>query len=145
VGVLIDASVLIGYERGAVELEARLAGREEESFFLSMITVSELLHGVHRAGDDRVRRAKRSAFVEAVIDRFPLLPVDLPTARAHAALWAELSAAGRLIGAHDLWLGAAALAHDLALATTNVREFERVPGLAVEDWSAPPMPPSAGS
>jgi tRNA(fMet)-specific endonuclease VapC len=138
VAVLIDASVLIGYERGGVDLEARVRGREDESFFLSMITVSELLHGVHRAGDDRVRRARRSAFVEAVIDRFPLLPVDLPTARAHAALWAELAAAGRLIGAHDLWLAAVALAHDLVLATTNVREFQRVPALTVEDWSTPP-------
>lgn len=136
--VLIDASILIGYERGGVELEAWVRGREDESFFLSMITVSELLHGVHRAGDDRVRRARRSAFVEAVIDRFPLLPVDLPTARAHAALWAELAAAGRLIGAHDLWLAAAALAHDLVLATSNVREFQRVPALTVEDWSTPP-------
>lgn len=136
--VLIDASVLIGYERGGVELEARVRGREDESFFVSVITVSELLHGVHRAGDDRVRRARRSAFVEGVIDRFPLLPVDLPTARAHAALWAELAAAGRLIGAHDLWLAAAALAHDLVLATTNVREFQRVPALIVEDWSTPP-------
>jgi tRNA(fMet)-specific endonuclease VapC len=139
VGILIDASVLVARERGGDGggngLEARVAGREDEPFFLSVITVSELLHGVHRAGDDRVRRAKRSAFVEAVIDRFPLLAMDLPTARAHAELWADLAAAGRLIGAHDLWLAATAVAHDLTLATLNVREFRRVPGLAVEDWS----------
>jgi tRNA(fMet)-specific endonuclease VapC len=135
VGVLIDASVLIAHERGAVDLEARVSGREDEPFLLSVVTASELLHGVHRAGDDRVRRARRSAFVEAVLDRFPLLSVDLPTARAHAALWSDLAVAGRLIGPHDLWLAAAALAHDLALATANVREFGRVPGLAVEDWS----------
>jgi len=133
-GVLIDASVLIDWERGRRDLDARLAGREEEPFFLSMITVSELLHGVHRAGD-RTRRAHRSAFVEAVIDRFPLLAVDLPTARAHAELWAELAASGGLIGAHDLWLAAAARAHGLVLATANARDFDRVPGLDVENWS----------
>ncbi len=126
--------MLIDWERGRRDLEERLADREEEPFFLSVITVSELLHGVHRAGD-RTRRAHRSAFVEAVVDRFPLLAVDLPTARAHAELWAELASAGALIGAHDLWLAAAARAHGLTLATANVRELGRVPGLDVEDWS----------
>jgi tRNA(fMet)-specific endonuclease VapC len=136
VGVLIDASVLIEHERGRLDLAARVRGREEAPFFLSVVTVSELLHGVHRA-DSRVRRGKRSAFVEGVIERFPLLPVDLPTARLHAELWADLSGQGRLIGAHDLWLAAAALAHGLTLATANLREFGRVPGLDVEDWSKP--------
>jgi tRNA(fMet)-specific endonuclease VapC len=133
-GVLIDATVLIEWERGALDPAARARGREDEPFFLSMITVSELLHGVHRVGH-RTRRARRLAFVEAVIDRFPLLPVDLPTARTHAEVWADLASRGRLIGPHDLWLAAAALAHGLTLATANVREFERVPGLVVEDWS----------
>lgn len=133
-GLLIDASVLIEHERGRIDLDGRVAGREEEPFFLSVITVSELLHGVHRA-DTPVRRARRSAFVESVVDRFPLLPADLPTARIHAELWADLARGGRLIGAHDLWLAAAALAHGLALATTNVRDFGRIPGLDVEDWS----------
>jgi tRNA(fMet)-specific endonuclease VapC len=134
VGVLIDASVLIAHERRAVDLSARVAGREDEPFFLSVVTVSELLHGVHRA-DDAVRRAKRSAYVESVVDRFPILPIDLPTARVHAGLWAELARSGRLIGAHDLWLAAAALAHGLTLATANLREFGRVPGLDVEGWA----------
>lgn len=133
-GVLIDASVLIAWERGGLEVPAT-EGREDDPFLLSMITVSELLHGVHRARQ-RLQRARRSAFVEAVIDRFPLLPVDLPTARAHAQLWADLTVRGEMIGPHDLWLAAAAIAHDLSLVTTNVREFGRIPGLRLEDWSA---------
>lgn len=77
----------------------------------------------------------RSAFVEAVIDRFPLLRLDLPTARLHAELRAELGSASTPIGSHDLWLGASCLAHDLALATSKVRELHRTWGLRVEDWS----------
>jgi tRNA(fMet)-specific endonuclease VapC len=133
VGVLIDASVLI--EHGRVNLERHLAGREQEEFFLSVITASELLHGVHRAADPNVR-ARRSAFVEAVLERFPLLPVDLAIARAHAQLWAGLMAEGRLIGPHDLWLGATCLAHGLTMVTANVREFMQVPGLAVVSWAS---------
>jgi tRNA(fMet)-specific endonuclease VapC len=75
--------------------------------------------------------------VEGVIDHLPLLNVDLPTARVHAEIWSGLAAEGRLIEAHDLWLAATCLAHDLTLVTVNLREFGRVSGLDVEDWSRP--------
>jgi len=133
VAVLIDASVLIEHERRRLDLDRHLAQRQQEEFFLSVITVSELLHGVHRAVQLEVR-AKRSAFVEALLERFPLLPIDLATARAHAQVWAELAVAGRIIGPNDLWLAATGLAHGLIMVTANVREFARIPGLAVEVW-----------
>jgi tRNA(fMet)-specific endonuclease VapC len=77
--VLIDASILIEVERGRLELEPHVAQRPEEEFFLSVITASELLHGVHRALQAEVR-TKRAAFVEGILERLPLLPVDLATA-----------------------------------------------------------------
>ena len=134
-GILIDASVLIDYERGRLQLDEKLAVRDDEEFFLSAVTASELLHGVHRARDASMR-ARRSAMVELVLDRFPLLPIDLPTARIHAQLGAELASSGMMIGPNDLWLAAAALAHGLSLVTGNVREFGRVSGLVVERWSS---------
>ena len=132
--VLIDASILIEAERGRLELEPHVARHEDEEAFLSVITASELLHGVHRATRADVR-AKRSAFVEGILERFPLLPVDLACARAHAQLWTELRQAGTIIGPHDLWLAATCVAHGLTMVTANMREFARVPGLAVEVWS----------
>ncbi len=135
-GVLIDTSVLIEFERGRLNLEPHLGGRGQEEFYLSVITASELLHGVHRAVDSQIRM-KRSAFVEALLERFPLLPVDLASARTHAQVWAELAGAGKMIGANDLWIAATALAHGLTMVTANVREFERVPGLVVEIWAEP--------
>jgi tRNA(fMet)-specific endonuclease VapC len=137
VAVLIDASILIEHERGRLDLAQHLAHRQQEEFFLSVVTASELLHGVYRAAQPEVR-AKRSAFVEAILERFPLLPVDLATARAHAQVWAELAATGKMIGPHDLWLAAACLAHGLTMVTANRREFARVPGLVVEVWGRPP-------
>ena len=132
--VLIDASILIDAERGRLELEPHVARRHDEESFLSVITASELLHGVHRATQPDVR-AKRSAFVEGILERFPLLSVDLACARAHAQIWAELRKAGTIIGPHDLWLAATCVAHGLTMVTANIREFERVPGLTVEVWS----------
>lgn len=134
-GILIDASILIESERGRLDLRDKPVGREDEEFFLSVVTASELLHGVHRARDAGIR-AKRSAFVEAALERFPLLPIDLATARTHAQLWAELSSTGRPIGPHDLWLAASCVAHGLVMVTANLREFTRVPGLQVESWLA---------
>jgi predicted nucleic acid-binding protein len=134
-GVLIDASVLIDQERGRLDLEKKVMGREDEPFFLSVITASELLHGVHRASDPGVR-ARRSAFVEGVLGSFPLLPIEIATARMHASLWADLVAKGQPIGPHDLWLAASCLTHGLNLVTSNLREFRRVQGLEVEDWSS---------
>ena len=58
--------VLIGAERGRPRLEGHLGGREDEEFFLSVITASELLHGVHRAGEPGIR-ARRAAFVEGLL------------------------------------------------------------------------------
>jgi tRNA(fMet)-specific endonuclease VapC len=134
VGVLIDASVLIDAERGRVDLAARVAPRRDEEAFLSVVTASELLHGVHRARTPE-QRARRSAFVEGVLSSFPLLDVDLATARAHARVWADMAAAGIAVGPHDLWLAATCIAHDLVLVTGNLREFERVPGLRLEAWA----------
>lgn len=132
-GVLIDASILIEAERGRLTLASHVARRSEEESFLSVVTASELLHGVHRAATP-ARRANRSAFVEGVLERFPLLEIDLATARAHARVWADLAATGSMIGPHDLWLAASCIAHGLTMVTANVREFERVPGLDVEVW-----------
>ena len=132
-GVLIDSTVLIAHERGRLDLPEKLARHEDEEFFISVITASELLHGVHRAQDSKIR-TQRSALVEAVLERFPILQVDLATARIHSRVWADLASAGLVIGPHDLWIAATAIAHGLTLVTSNLREFRRVTGLNVEQW-----------
>lgn len=133
VGLLIDTSTLIDAERGRIAFERHLEHYGDERVFLSVITVSELLHGVHRATQPEVQ-AKRSAFVEALLQRFPIVPIDVAIARAHAQLWAALEAQGTRIGAHDLWLAATGIARDMTLVTANVREFSRVPGLRIAVW-----------
>jgi predicted nucleic acid-binding protein len=129
----MDTSILIAFERGQLDVAARVAGREAEEVFLSVISASELLHGAHRATDLAIR-ARRLAFVEAVLARFPVLEVDLEVARAHAVLWSTLAQRGEMIGVHDSWIAATCIARDLTLVTGNTREFNRVPGLAVENW-----------
>ena len=102
----------------------------DEPVALAAITASELLAGVQRA-DSIQRRARREAFVEAIIDLVPVLPIDLRVARIHAGIWAQLMAAGHTIGAHDMLIAATALAYGYSILTDNVREFHMVPGLSV--------------
>ena len=127
---LVDTSVLVDAERSGLEEQSLSAVEHEQELSISVITVSELLHGVHRAVGDRVR-SRRLAFVEGVLARLEPIPIGPEVARIHAEVWAQLESAGAIIGAHDLWIAATALAHGLTVMTTNVSEFERVPGLSV--------------
>lgn len=126
--VLIDTDLLIDLERGVGTREVEeLLGDEERA--ISVITVSELLHGALRATG--ARRTRRRAFVEHLLGELQALPITEPIARVHAEIWAQLADRGAVIGAHDLWIAATALAHGLGVATRNAADFERVAGLRV--------------
>jgi len=129
VGLMVDANVFIHAERRGVPIDLSF-GEPSEDVFISVVTVSELLMGVHRADSD-ARRKRRSAFVEAILAGVSVLDFTVAVARRHAHLYAELAKQGRLIGAHDMIIAATALHHDLSLLTENVEEFSRVPGLHV--------------
>ena len=128
---LIDSSVFIALERRGLRLGALAASLPDDRVALASITASELLAGVHRA-DSPARRLRREAFVEAIMALVPVLPFDLRAARIHAQVWAGLVAVGQTIGTHDLLIASIALANGYGVLTDNLRDFERVPGLAVE-------------
>jgi predicted nucleic acid-binding protein len=130
-GVVLDTSVLIEAERRGFEIDKFTENREDEIFGLSVITVAELLHGVHRA-DSTKRRLKRSAYVEKVIELFPVYVFEISIARIYSELWSDLSRKGIQIGAHDLIIGSTALSLGFSVATYNMRHFERIEGLEIE-------------
>ena len=130
-GIILDTSILISAERNKMNMDRFIHRREDEYFGLSIITVSELLHGVHRA-DSASRRIRRSAFVEKVIEFFPVYPFEIATARIYAEIWASLSQKGIAIGAHDLIIGATAISLGFSVATFNERDFSKISGLKVE-------------
>jgi len=130
-GVIFDSSVLVYLERNLQQVEKIIAGREDEPFGISVITVSELLHGVHRA-DSGKRRLKREAFVEKVIEVFAIYPFDLAAARIYARVWANLARKGVTIGSHDLMIGAACISLGFSVVTLDFRDFKMIPGLKVE-------------
>lgn len=135
-GLLIDTSVFVQIERSGADPEVLLESVAEESVFLAAISASELLHGVHRA-NTAVRRDRRERFVESIFALVPILPFDMEIARVHSLLWADLSARGQMIGAHDLLITATAVALEHAVVTGNVRDFGRVEDLDLVVWPQP--------
>jgi predicted nucleic acid-binding protein len=128
VALLIDSDLLVDLQRGDAASQSRRLSADEDRA-ISVITVSELLHGVHSAkGAVRVRRR---AFVEHILADMQAIPITELVARVHADIWTDLADRGQPIGAHDLWIAATALAHGLGVATRNTEHFDRVPGLRV--------------
>ena len=99
---------------------------------LAAVTYSELLHGLERAADAHIR-SRRRKFIEGILSLTGIAGFNQREAELHARLWAGLESRGQTIGPHDLQIAATALSLDYALATLNVREFSRVPGLKLAD------------
>ena len=131
--LLIDSSVFIALERRAESLASLLNRFGDRPVALSAVTASELLHGVHRA-DGAVRRGRREAFVEAILQELPILPFTLDIARVHSRLWADLLARGEMIGLHDLLIAATALTHGLTLVSGDQRHFGKIADLKLALW-----------
>lgn len=128
--MILDSSVLIAAERGAIDLATILDGLGKAPLGIAAITASELLHGVHRAVDAGTR-ARRAASVESMLGLLPVYAFGLREARRHAELWAHLKQRGALIGSHDMLIAATAIARGESLVTLYAGEFGRVPGLTV--------------
>src|SRR5437667_167441 len=105
-GIMIDSSVLIAFERRRFDLERLLADYVPPA--IAGITAAELLIGVERA-DTAERRARRESFVEAIFVRVPIIPFDLEQARLFANRFADLAQRGEKIGDRDLQIAVTAI------------------------------------
>jgi tRNA(fMet)-specific endonuclease VapC len=126
-GLMLDTNVFIHSERSRSPIDFS-QWQEYGDVYISAVTVSELLVGVDYAHDE-TRKARRSAFVESILGKVPVLDFNTEVARVHAGLFASLAKQGRMIGAHDLIIAATALVHNCTVLTENINELERVPGL----------------
>jgi tRNA(fMet)-specific endonuclease VapC len=127
--VIIDADVIIAGERGTLDLQKWLSSQPGEEFEIAAVTVAELWHGVERASGKY--RTTREQYLRGMLRAVPIVPYTEQTAYEHARLWAELEAAGKMIGYYDLIVGATALERDSAVATFNTRHFRQIRRLKV--------------
>jgi tRNA(fMet)-specific endonuclease VapC len=113
------------------EVRARFERLKPGQLVMSAITYGELSYGVSKSN----HRAEAFAHLEELVQDIPVEELNSRAAEAYGEIRATLERQGRLIGNNDLWIGAHALALNLTLATNNEREFSRIPGLSLENWT----------
>jgi len=134
VTISIDTNVCISILRGDAVLRQRLAMHDPDEIVLSSIVHFELM-----TGENKLREAGRMGrHFATLFGHVAVLDFSRDDADAAAEIRARLEGDGRGIGPLDTLIAGQALARGLTVATNNVREFSRVPGLRIEDWLAPP-------
>lgn len=123
-------SELIRDPRGPVM--QRLSDVAPDVVCTSIVVACELRFGAQRKGS-----AVLTERVNALLDAMMVLPLDEPADAHYADIRATLERAGTPIGSHDMLIAAHARSLALTLVTHKLREFQRVPGLKLEDWLAP--------
>lgn len=97
---------------------------------MSIVTYGEMLYGANRSNS----QGKAKRVLNELIQLIPVVEMKTETALHYADIRADLAAKGQMIGNNDLWIAAHARAIGKTLVTNNTREFDRVSGLAIENW-----------
>ncbi|MGA3317310.1 MAG: PIN domain-containing protein [Candidatus Korobacteraceae bacterium] len=131
-GVILDSSVVIEAERQHLNvaqfLKQVIQKIGEMEAALCSITVAELAHGVYRA-ETPDRRQRRRDFLDELKAILPIYSITDSTAELVGKIGADCSASGVSIPFDDLLIGACALERGYAVATRNLRHFQKIPGL----------------
>lgn len=130
---LLDTNILseIVRSRPNPDVMARLFAQRSDRLFASEFTRYELRRGACLRPDADAFWARLESLVLPVV---AWLPITKPISLRAAELAAELQRQGCAIGVPDTFLAATALVHGLVVVTRNVRHFERVDGLVLENW-----------
>ena len=127
---LLDSDTLIYFFKGIGQVRSHLTEQRDSDINLCTPVLYELLTGAYKSRDPRSQLAQ----LEAAKKRFQILSFTAACADRSAQARAHLERLGTPIGSIDTLIAGIALAHNLTLVTRNTREFERVPGLKIENW-----------
>ena len=130
---LLDTNICIYLsKRNHPGLLAKLAQIPVAEAGISVVTYGELVYGAFKSE----RRKENLHTIGEFIEAFQPQPLPVEAGQAYGRIKENLRAQGRIIGENDLWIAAHALAEDYILVTNNVREFKRIKGLKIENWTA---------
>jgi predicted nucleic acid-binding protein len=136
-GLILDSSVLITAERHGQNVRQMLAAIFSQAgntdIAISVVTLIELAHGAARA-DTPERKAKRQQFIQELLTALPIHPVTVSLALRVGQIDGENQAQCVRLPLADLLIGATALELDYSVATSNLRHFQRIPGLSVAQF-----------
>jgi predicted nucleic acid-binding protein len=134
VGIVLDSSVIVAAERRGRTvreiLEQVKAVQGESEIGVSVVTIAELVHGAYRSKTE-AQQQRRLEFIERLSSDVPVHPVTLDIARLAGRIEGQQEAKGVQFAFEDLLIGVTALHLGYEVATLNLRDFQRIPGLSV--------------
>jgi tRNA(fMet)-specific endonuclease VapC len=131
-GLVIDTNFFIDIENKRLGIEKLNDFSSYGESYIASVTASELLTGIHLANDISIK-VRRSAFVERILETIPILNFDEKVARTYAEIYAYFlkPRSKSNSNVHDLQIAATALAHGYPLLTSNIQDFEKIPGIKI--------------
>ncbi|MBS1230149.1 MAG: plasmid maintenance protein [Proteobacteria bacterium] len=127
---LLDTNIVIYVIKKRPLQVLGIFNRQHGRMAISSITLAELAHGAEKSSDI----PRNTAIVEDFVSRLAVLPYDDKASWHYGNIRTVLEQRGQVIGLNDLHIAAHARSHGLTLVSNNLREFERVPGLLLENW-----------
>jgi len=127
---LLDTNIVIYVIKRRPIAALETFNRHQGRMAVSSVTVAELIHGVEKSHDP----ARNLTVVDDFLSRLAILPYTVEAAYHYGSIRAALEQDGQTIGVNDLHIAAHARSQGLTLVSNNVREFERVSGLLLENW-----------
>ena len=130
---LLDTNIVIYVIKNRPLFVLQAFNRNQGRMAISSITLAELAHGVEKSSNP----ARNLSVVEDFVSRLEVLPYDERAAWQYGLIRTALERQGTPIGVNDLHIAGHARSLGLILVTNNLREFERVPGISLENWVEP--------
>jgi tRNA(fMet)-specific endonuclease VapC len=128
--ILLDTNTLIHYLRGREPVVSRLRGASPRELAIPSIVTCEIECGTLKIGSAR-RRAVVSELLASVVQ----VPFDREAALESARIRIDLETRGLVIGPIDLLIAGTAVSRGAVLVTNNTKEFSRIKGLRLSDWT----------
>ncbi len=126
---ILDTDTCIAILRGRHEVIDRRR-ETEDTVATTWINASELYYGAAKSDNPLGNKD----LVDRFLDTLSILGIDSLSAQFFGVLKADLETAGKQLADTDLWIGAIARAHHASVITGNIRHFERIEGIEVENW-----------
>ena len=127
---LLDTNIVIYTMKNRPQQVKKRFQKHEGEICISAVTLGELVFGAEHS--QQVERNLKD--IEALVARIEVLPLDSKAAYHFGQIRAALYTVGQPIGPYDMLIAGHARASGLILVTNNINEFERVPGLLLENW-----------
>ncbi|MFM6070251.1 MAG: type II toxin-antitoxin system VapC family toxin [Dolichospermum sp.] len=131
---LLDTCVVSDFVKGEQNTLKQIKLISPRDLFISSLTVMEIKYGL---AINPAKAIKIQPLIETFLISITVLNFTLQEAEKAAEIRSILKIAGSPIGSYDVLIAATALSHNLMIITSNVREFQRVPNLQIENWRFP--------